>query len=153
MLSITINKTLKTDWTMKNENHSKFPQEMPNDNIVFDNPFPDFKLSKNEFEILSYGTIPENMDDKWFMYVDDKNVVRIYHSWTNDIMDEFYFIEKDDMFYIEKLIHNSDLKTVTENPNIHINLSLLRTLMENNKYLINKLDSLHNVELDINLKL
>lgn len=39
------------------------------------------RLSDDEFNILSQGHIPQEMEDHWFMYYDERSL-RFYRSWT-----------------------------------------------------------------------
>ncbi|MFA5248414.1 MAG: hypothetical protein WC877_00910 [Dehalococcoidales bacterium] len=41
----------------------------------------DIKLTSEEFELLSYGSIPESMDNHWFGYMEN-NQYYLFRSWT-----------------------------------------------------------------------
>jgi len=86
---------------------------------VTEHPYPDCKYNKTEFEFLSYGLIPKRMEDKWFAYMDDLYILRVYRSWTNFLIDEYYFEKIDDFYHIKKQIHNMDSKQ--SGPSIRIN--------------------------------
>lgn len=51
---------------------------IPIENIYLD---VDIKLNEQEVEILKKGHIPEEMEDKWFMYFEE-NKFYIHRSWT-----------------------------------------------------------------------
>jgi hypothetical protein len=40
-----------------------------------------FVLDKSEMDIVSMGTIPESMEDKWFCYLEDGRL-HFHRSWT-----------------------------------------------------------------------
>lgn len=39
------------------------------------------EFSEEELNLLKYGHIPREQEDKWFMYMEN-NVIYIYRSWT-----------------------------------------------------------------------
>lgn len=41
-----------------------------------------FGFADEQMVNIRLGFIPEEMGDKWFIYVDDRNVVRFHRSWT-----------------------------------------------------------------------
>lgn len=51
---------------------------MPIENTYLD---VDIKLNEQEIEMLKKGHIPEEMEDKWFMYFEE-NTFYIHRSWT-----------------------------------------------------------------------
>ncbi|MEO1260233.1 MAG: hypothetical protein AAFZ15_15665 [Bacteroidota bacterium] len=53
-------------------------------------------LSNEEKDCLELGNIPINMDDKWFIYVED-NIIHFFRSWTGIevFQAEIIYVEKD----------------------------------------------------------
>ena len=52
-------------------------------------------ITREEFEILSMGHIPEVMEDHWFMYCDNESI-NYFRSWTGiQIFKGYYKIEND----------------------------------------------------------
>jgi hypothetical protein len=47
-------------------------------------------FSPEESERLRQGHVPESQDDRWFVYVDDDDVVHVHRSWTGQ---EIYAVE------------------------------------------------------------
>ena len=51
---------------------------MPNETDVF---MLNRKISQQEFELLEYGRIPKEMEDKWFIYYDSGKLY-FHRSWS-----------------------------------------------------------------------
>ena len=77
-------------------------------------PFDDFvkvdcniSLTKEEFENLSIGHIPESMEDHWFMYCDD-NSINYFRSWTGIQIFKGYYKFENDLYNIYMLEINNN---------------------------------------------
>ncbi len=71
-------------------------------------PFPDKssrirlkrRFTEEEFEKMSYGFVPESMDDHWFAFLENETLY--YHrSWTGNAVYKVKFV-KEEKFYIPK---------------------------------------------------
>lgn len=98
-------KAIKTSWGKHTIKLHKMARKLKEE---IDNPYPDWKFSPLDFAYLSYGLIPQQMEDKWFAYMDEQNIFRTYRSWTNYHIDEFRFEKKGKIYYIRKLVHNAN---------------------------------------------
>lgn len=54
-----------------------------------------FRVSEKQMEIISYGHIPEAMEDHWFMYCDESHI-RYYRSWTGLFVFDATYVKADD---------------------------------------------------------
>ena len=85
-------------------------------------------LTKNEFEILYMGHIPEVMEDHWFMYCDEKSI-NYFRSWTGiQIFKGYYKIENDS--YIIYLLEINDNKEEYNEIIINKSLNLFKNLID-----------------------
>lgn len=65
-------------------------------------------LSKEDMELIKLGHIPYEMEDHWFMYVDEEEkTINYYRSWTGIQAYKAYYKE-DEKVTIYKLIVNKD---------------------------------------------
>jgi 8-oxo-dGTP diphosphatase len=62
----------------------------------------DRRFSDAEMEGIRRGFIPQDMDDRWFMFFED-NVLFIHRSWTGYGMFVAAFVEMDGEYVIENL--------------------------------------------------
>lgn len=63
-----------------------------------------FRISPQQMEIISYGHIPEAMEDHWFKYCDESHI-RYFRSWTGLFVFDATYVKADDGedFIINKL--------------------------------------------------
>ena len=67
-------------------------------------------LSKEDMELIKLGHIPDEMEDHWFMYVDEEEKsINYYRSWTGQQVYKAYYNENTQPT-IYKLIINTDKK-------------------------------------------
>ena len=65
-------------------------------------------LSKEDMKLIKLGHIPYEMEDHWFMYVDEEtNTINYYSSWTGIQVYKAYYKEEEKVT-IYKLIINKD---------------------------------------------
>lgn len=76
----TIKKAQKGDWKTN---------PMPEKREIFS---MSLSLSEKEYEILQYGLIPQEMEDKWFLYFED-DTLYFHRSWTGICVYEVHFSE------------------------------------------------------------
>lgn len=65
-------------------------------------------ISKEEMEHISFGHIPDAMEDHWLMITDDA-FIRYYRSWTLYCAFEAKYSKKEDGFKIEHLRINANI--------------------------------------------
>lgn len=58
------------------------------------------RFSREEYERLARGHIPESQDDRWFVYVDDDDVVHIHRSATGFAIFEIELAPVDDGYEV-----------------------------------------------------
>ena len=69
-----------------------------------------FRITPRQMAIISYGHIPEAMEDHWFMYCDESHI-RYYRSWTGLFVFDATYVKAEDgvCFDIVKLrIHTEN---------------------------------------------
>ena len=68
------------------------------------------EFSPEDMKLVRNGLIPEEMEDKWFMYYDEsENLLYIHRSWTGYCIYIVHFMEKDDgKFVAAKVEVNRD---------------------------------------------
>jgi len=99
-------KSVKSSWGRENQ-PIKLQEMGKRKNIK---KFDELKLSELDFAYLSYGFIPREMENKWFVYMDEKNVLRYYRSWTCVFVAELHFEKQGDLYHLVKLFENIDPK-------------------------------------------
>lgn len=107
--------------------------EMPQENEEF---IMDYSLSKQDIELIKQGFIPQEMEDKWFIYYEDDKLF-IHRSWTGYCI---YIVDMSEMNKLKVMVNR--------NPEQH-----KETDIERDKMMVNiRLNSLlnkrgHNAEL------
>jgi hypothetical protein len=64
-------------------------------------------FTEQEYERICLGFIPERMEDKWFMFVED-DTLYIHRSWTGFCIYQVRFIKADTHYIIEDVFANRD---------------------------------------------
>lgn len=59
----------------------------------------DRKFTEVELEKISYGTIPENMDSRWFIFLEN-HVLYFHRSWTGMGIYEVHFEKEGDLYKV-----------------------------------------------------
>ena len=57
-------------------------------------------FSLDEYEILSRGDIPEGMDDKWFIFMED-DCLYFHSSWTGDCNFQVKLKQEKDQYIVQ----------------------------------------------------
>lgn len=66
-------------------------------------------FTEEEYNVVSFGLIPQIMEDKWFVYLDDNSVLHLHRSWTgNEIFRAEINKSLIDGYYIDKLYFEND---------------------------------------------
>jgi len=63
-------------------------------------------FSNEEFQQLEYGLVPGAMEDKWFIYFEDRKL-RIYRSWTGFGAYEVHLRDKEKSWDVESAFATS----------------------------------------------
>lgn len=88
----------------------------------------DLKFTKKEFEKIKMGHIPEEMEDKWFVYSEDGHVY-FHRSWTGNRIFDCLFEEKGDEVKITGFYVNRNLEQYKETSK-EKNIELLDNLLK-----------------------
>ncbi len=84
-------------------------------------------LTPKEFKILSFGHIPEVMEDHWFMYCDE-NTINYFRSWTGIQIFKRYYKLQNDSYIIYSLEINNKKKEYSEE-NINKSFEIFNNLI------------------------
>lgn len=86
-------------------------------------------FTEEEYSIVSFGLIPQVMEDKWFIYLDENMVLHLHRSWTgNEIFRAEIKKTLIGGYYIDKLYYEND-KEVFNMRNEEDMLSLFNALV------------------------
>ncbi|MGM9886733.1 MAG: hypothetical protein ACI31W_05765 [Lactococcus sp.] len=66
-----------------------------------------FSFSEDEFEKMKRGYIPQDMDDKWFLYMKNETLY-FYRSWTGHKNKEISFKKQGNYYIASKMIVEGD---------------------------------------------
>ena len=67
------------------------------------------KFKKNAMELIKKGVIPEEMEDKWFIYYDtSEDKLFMHRSWTGFLIYVVQFEERDDYIVATNVVVNQD---------------------------------------------
>ncbi len=87
------------------------------------------EFSKKEFEKISFGLIPLDMDDKWFVFLEE-NILYFHRSWTGKCIYEIHFQSENEVFKASEVWANRDAEQYKETNNEY-DEKLLVFLVEN----------------------
>ena len=96
------NKAHKSDW----DRREPMPEESTT--VSFHHEF-----SHEDYEKLQYGFIPEQMEDKWFIYFED-NKLYCHRSWTGFCLYIVEYEVSENSSQIVKITTNRDREQYTE---------------------------------------
>jgi hypothetical protein len=65
------------------------------------------EFTKEEMDLMQVGILPNQMEDKWFIYFDD-NVLHFHRSWTGTEIFQLVFISVDSHYVVESAIVNRE---------------------------------------------
>jgi hypothetical protein len=63
------------------------------------------EFSKEEFQKISAGVIPEEMEDKWFIYLDE-NTLNFHRSWTGFCVFQVEFERANEKYRVTRALVN-----------------------------------------------
>lgn len=87
------------------------------------------KLTPENYELASRGSIPQEMEDKWFVFM-EKNTLNFHRSWTGLGVFQLIFEEKDGFHeVIEAYICEEFNKTWSDEQKINELNSLLKYIL------------------------
>ena len=98
-------KALKSDWDRY--------EPMPEEHVVLSFQH---EYSPGDYEKIQYGVIPEQMEDKWFIYFEE-NKLHCHRSWTGNCLYIAEFEVSERSSKITKLTVNRDREQYTERDN------------------------------------
>jgi len=99
------NKAQKSDWERC--------EPMPEEHVVLSFQH---EYSPGDYEKIQYGVIPEQMEDKWFIYFEE-NKLHCHRSWTGNCLYIAEFEVSERSSKITKLTVNRDREQYTERDN------------------------------------
>lgn len=67
------------------------------------------RFSLDEYKIISQGYIPNSLDDKWFIFIEE-NIMFIYNSRAGTCIYQIIFQKSDDHYEIINVLVNRDPK-------------------------------------------
>ena len=99
-------------------------QSMPSAKVQF--PL-DLYLTLSEFERLKFGSIPEEMEDKWFVY-HDNGWVHFHRSWSGYCIFQICFHQENGQFVAQEAWANRDPKQYN-NDDVEIDIEHVFTVL------------------------
>lgn len=87
------------------------------------------RFNQDEFERISFGLIPKQMEDKWFIYLDG-NQLNFHRSWTGQSIYQIQFRQDQTEWEIAEVWVNRDLGQY-RNPDDDYDVALLSFLIDN----------------------
>ncbi len=70
-------------------------------------------FNKREWARIKRGVIPEQMEDKWFIFLEDNNLY-FHRSWTGVCIYAVRFEQQDGLFSIASVVVNRDVEQYSE---------------------------------------
>ena len=87
-------------------------------------------FTKEEFSRIRKGLVPDSMEDKWFIYVEDGHIY-FHRSWTGIMMYDCLFKEREDDVVVSSMYVNrnpSHCRLISNRYDIALVTSFLRKL-------------------------
>lgn len=72
----------------------------------------DLTYENEEFASIAQGLLPESMDDRWVIVVEDGHIL-FYRSWTGIMIYDCSFEEKEDGVWISSMYVNRNIEEYT----------------------------------------
>jgi hypothetical protein len=85
-------------------------------------------FTKQQFDQMKRGLIPEQMEDKWFIYYED-GWLHFHRSWTGYCIYQIQFWERDSDFAVAQILVSRDLEQYRESTDEY-DLLLLKYLID-----------------------
>lgn len=117
---------MKSDGHLANRNSWILCLPLPKDREKL--PFQHVYSEKN-YRKLSFGLVPEVMEDKWFIFMEN-DVLSFHRSWTGVCIYEVHFEKLDDSCSVKEAWVNRDNQQYRET-NLDYDCELLHFLIEN----------------------
>ncbi len=118
--------------------------EMPQENEEF---IMDYSLSKQDIELIKQGFLPQEMEDKWFIYYEDDKLF-IHRSWTGYCI---YIVDMSEISKLKVIVNRNpeqhketDIERDKMTVNIRLN-SLLNKCGQNAELMKNYIKSLNSL--------
>ena len=87
------------------------------------------KFTEEEYLKISNGLIPKEMENKWFMYLEDQ-ILYIHRSWTGHCIYQITLEKSDGIYKTKEVKVNRNKEQYTENDNEY-DIKLLHFLISN----------------------
>jgi len=87
------------------------------------------KFSEEEYEKISIGKIPEEMEDKWFIY-EEENQLFFHRSWTGFCIFQVYINKTDQEYIVTDVLVNRDKNQYDYHDSVQ-EIDLLNFLIDN----------------------
>jgi hypothetical protein len=65
--------------------------------------------TSDEFTLISHGLIPEEMEDKWFIFMQD-NTLSLHRSWEGECIYNVIFEQSSNEYMVKEALVNIDLE-------------------------------------------
>src|SRR5262245_22942619 len=86
-------------------------------------------LSLEEYEQISFGLIPRQMEDKWFIFLED-DWLYLHRSWTGTCVYKVQLQQKEDKYIVTNALVSRDPEQYRET-DINHDAAILNFLVEN----------------------
>jgi hypothetical protein len=86
-------------------------------------------FSLEEYEKISVGLIPQQMEDKWFIFLEDEWLY-LHRSWTGNCIYKVQLLQKEDKYIVTSVLVNRDPEQYGET-DINYDAALLNFLIAN----------------------
>ena len=87
-----------------------------------------WRFTGREFQQMKRGLIPEQMEDKWFVYHED-GWLNFHRSWTGNCIYQVQFRESDSGYEIHQILVSRDVQQYRESSD-ECDLMLLKYLID-----------------------
>ena len=92
------------------------------------------QFSSEEFELIKHGIVPQQMEDKWFIFFEN-NLLKFFRSWTGHQIYQLQFEKMETGYHVVKTIVNRDSSQYKEADDAY-DIEMLNFLMD--RLLLNK---------------
>lgn len=87
------------------------------------------EFTHSEFEAIARGLVPEAMEDKWFIYLED-DVLYLHRSWTGSCIYQVQFVQEYERHRVSRTIANRNPDECRETDDVY-DVKLLNFLIRN----------------------
>ena len=87
------------------------------------------EFTEEEYELLSHGLIPEEMEDKWFIFLEE-DVLYFHRSWTGFCIYQLTVRKEGPKYRVVEVLANRDSNQYSQTDD-HYDVNLLTFLIDN----------------------